>query len=360
MPLFSRLDRYIWRRQFALVLPIFLVLFILFFASTTGQLVYDFKEHDLPIHYLPKILLAQSPELVLLLIGIALYIGIIVNLSTLNNSQESIIMMAVGLGKTWLVKNVLLFSLPFLFIISLIAFILMPQGFEQTRLLGEQARAEINLKFNANSLKTYGNHLMLYVDERLDNNQFKGAVIVINQPGQNLFIRAQHGEEYIKNQSRWLHLNEVIIHDLSTTKPTITHAKSMDFSLSEYLVNASKNQTERSIRMLSTTELLKRGQPLHQAELLWRLSYVLSALFFCLLAVFIVHYKPRQSALINIIPALLIFLIYSQLLVLVRQNTEAGIWAPLTGYGLLYIGVLLVLILLWLRSENYLRLAKFK
>ena len=350
--LYGKLDIYLWKRQLALVLPVFLVLFILFFASTMGQLVYDFKQHDLPIHYLPKILFAQSPELILLLLGIALYIGVIVNLSSLNNSQESVIMMAVGLSKAWFVRNVLLFSIPFLLAISYIAFVLMPQGFEQTRRLGEQARAEINLKFQERSLKTYGPDLMLYVNENLPNNTFQKMIISSNINNQNLLISAQKGQEYIKNEARWLRLYDVMIYDLDASTPTISYAQYMDFSLSEYLLKAANAAFNRSIRMLSTSELLKNGDAQHRAELFWRLSYVVSALLFCLLAVFIVRYKPRKSALLNIIPALVIFLIYSKLLILVRQNTEKEIWSPELSYGLLYLAVVVLLYLMWLLSEN--------
>jgi lipopolysaccharide export system permease protein len=350
--LYGKLDVYLWKRQLALVLPIFLVLFVLFFASTLGQLTYDFKQHDLPIHYLPKILLAQSPELILLLIGISLYIGIIVNLSSLNNSQESVIMMAVGLSKAWFLKNVILFVLPFLVIISYLAFFLMPQGFEKTRHLGEQAKAEINLKFSDRTLKTYGRDIMLYVSESLPDGQFKGAVIQSNINNQELFITAKSGQDYSKNGARWLRLYDVMIYLPSASTSSITYAKSLDFSLSEYLLKSVNQNLNRSIRMLGTVDLLQNGSSKHIAEFFWRLSYVISALLFCLLAVFIVRYRPRKSPLINILPALVIFLVYSKLLILVRQNTETGVWSPEFGYGGLYVFFAILLYGMWLLSEN--------
>lgn len=350
--LYRTLDLYLWKRQLILVLPIFLILFVLFFASTMGQLVYNFRENDLPIHYLPRILLAQSPELILLLIGVALYIGIIIHLSSLNNSQESVIIMAVGLGKSWLMKNVILFSLPFLLVIGYIAFFLMPQGYNQTRYLGEKARAEINLKFEQHSLKTINKHFMFYVGQSLPNKHFQKAVLVINTDQQRQLIYAEHGQDYLKNNTRWLRLEHVMIYDLQSATPTISYANVIDLSLSEYLSNVLKQDFHRSIRMISSKELLQNWDDPHRAEFFWRLSYVISALLFCLFAIFIVRYKPRQSTLMNIIPAIIIFIIYSKLLVLIRQNTEHGIWSPELGYGGLYLAAVLLLYSLWLMSEN--------
>jgi lipopolysaccharide export system permease protein len=65
-----------------------------------------------------------------------------------------------------------------------------------------------------------------------------------------------------------------------------------------------------------------RDDPVQAAELQWRLSIPLSALVLMLLAIPLSHAKPRQSRYTNLLPAVLLYIVYVNLLLVARNWVE--------------------------------------
>jgi lipopolysaccharide export system permease protein len=95
-------------------------------------------------------------------------------------------------------------------------------------------------------------------------------------------------------------------------------------------------------------DLLRDPQPVHLAELLWRLGLPLAALNLAVLAIPLSFVNPRAGRTNNLIFALLTYMIYSNLLSVsqawVAQGKlpfEIGVWA-------VHVGMFVLLIVLFL------------
>jgi len=97
---------------------------------------------------------------------------------------------------------------------------------------------------------------------------------------------------------------------------------------------------------LSSLQLWKDyAMPKRAAELQWRISIALSALLLGLLAVPLSAVRPRQSRYIILLPAVLVYIIYVQLLWVARHWVEIGIMPVSIGMWWVH-GVIFMLLLL--------------
>jgi lipopolysaccharide export system permease protein len=95
-----------------------------------------------------------------------------------------------------------------------------------------------------------------------------------------------------------------------------------------------------------------------KAELQWRLALPISALLLALLAIPLSQVRPRQGRYSHILPAILIYIVYVNLLFIARNWVEQNI--ALGGLGIWWVhGLLLTLALLLLLAQRYFQLRPY-
>jgi len=106
---------------------------------------------------------------------------------------------------------------------------------------------------------------------------------------------------------------------------------------------------------------LAKSHAHYAAELQWRFAMPLSALLLGLLAVPLSKVKPKHSKYAQLIPSILLYIVYVNLLLITRAWIENGILSPMIGLWSIH-SLMLMLTCLLLPSPNlWLRLAqKFK
>ena len=90
--------------------------------------------------------------------------------------------------------------------------------------------------------------------------------------------------------------------------------------------------THMEVETLSTSALwLKLADPKFDAELQWRFSVALSSLLLALLAIPLSKVRPRHGRYLALLPAVLIYIVYINLLFMARRFVEQGVVSPLIG-----------------------------
>ena len=99
-----------------------------------------------------------------------------------------------------------------------------------------------------------------------------------------------------------------------------------------------RDNLRRRTERVSTLELIREGTPRGMGELLWRVSLPISAVMLGLLAVPMSSFNPRVGRSVNLIVALLIYVIYSNLISLSqawvaqeRISFGVGVWVVHAG-----------------------------
>lgn len=101
---------------------------------------------------------------------------------------------------------------------------------------------------------------------------------------------------------------------------------------------------------MSTAALMGRSEPGARATLQWRLVQPLTALLLMLIAVPLAHMRPRQGRYARLVPAILVYLIYFNLLGVARIWVTHGEVGPQLGvWWVPALALLFGFLLLWLR-----------
>jgi lipopolysaccharide export system permease protein len=107
------------------------------------------------------------------------------------------------------------------------------------------------------------------------------------------------------------------------------------FRRSELLVSpGSPEPGATDLDRLSTAELARRGGPASRAALQWRLAQPLTVLVLLLLALPLAHTRPRQGRFARLVPAILVYLVYFNLLGVARVWVAQGQFPVLPGVWL--------------------------
>jgi lipopolysaccharide export system permease protein len=105
----------------------------------------------------------------------------------------------------------------------------------------------------------------------------------------------------------------------------------------------------RSAKSLPTLDLVRNPNPLNLAELTWRIGLPLSALLLALLAIPLSFVNPRAGRSLNLVLAVLVYMIYNNVLSIAqawvaqqRLGFTLGLWG-------VHVIMLLILALLFFR-----------
>jgi lipopolysaccharide export system permease protein len=103
---------------------------------------------------------------------------------------------------------------------------------------------------------------------------------------------------------------------------------------------------------MSTLQLLSDRTNPNLAEFLWRIGLPLSALTLALLAIPLSFVNPRASRSINLIFALLTYMVYSNLVSIAQAWVSQGKLSFYTGWWIVHAGMAVLLaVMLWRRMQ---------
>jgi lipopolysaccharide export system permease protein len=110
---------------------------------------------------------------------------------------------------------------------------------------------------------------------------------------------------------------------------------------------ADPNLVSDDRRLRPTQDLIAEGTPKALAEINWRIGVPISALVFALLALPLSRANPREGRFARLFAAILVYVIYSNLLGVARLWLDRGKLAPEVGLWpvhLLFVGLALALL----------------
>ena len=105
-----------------------------------------------------------------------------------------------------------------------------------------------------------------------------------------------------------------------------------------------------TVKSTDTPTLLRDPNPQNMSEFLWRLGLPVSALILAILAIPLSFVNPRAGRSLNLILAILIYMIYNNSLSISQAWVAQGKLAPLLGIPLVH-GVALALVVFYFRRR---------
>ncbi len=286
-----------------------------------------------------------------ILLSMALFIGVFMSMSRLWRDSEAVIWMNGGLGPFDWMRPVVVFALPAATIIAFVSMVLIPWS------VGKQTRFEEKLA-SRDQVSTLApgvfsedrqGQRVFFVETVSPNGEHVGnAFIQSVQQGRMGVIVAQRGNVRImENGDRFLVLEQGNRYEGT---PGVANFRVADFA--SYAVRLEPREVVEQVggpRTRGLATLFANPTPENMSEWVWRVSYPISTLILCLLAVPLSYVNPRAGRSLNTVFAILIYAAYSNFVGLsqgwvARSQITAG-----TGIALVHGTMLLLLTLAYWR-----------
>lgn len=250
------------------------------------------------------------------LLSLALFLAVFLTMTRLWQDSEMVVWQGAGLGPLAWLSPVLRFALPITLLIALLSLLVIPWAAQKRsdfeRVLASRDETSV---ISAGVFAEAGGGKRVFFVESLDTHSGRVRNIFIRsvQNGRDGVIVAQDGHvEVMDNGDRFLVLSKGRRYE---GNPGAADYRMMAFE--RYAVRLDTVAVERQAktpRTTSTAELLRDPSPANLAEWAWRLGYPISALLLALFAVPASHMNPRAGRSLNVIFALLVYTVYSNLI----------------------------------------------
>lgn len=284
------------------------------------------------------------------LLSLALFLGVFLTLSRLWQDEEMVIWQGSGLSPLYGLSPILRIAVPITLIIAFLSMVLVPWAAEK-RYGFEHYIA------SRDTVSTLAPGVFM---ESSDGKQVF-FVEGLKEPGiqvNNIFIHSsQHGRQGVivagegavrteDNDDRFLVLLGGRRYE---GVPGAADYRMMEFA--SYAIRLEPSAIAAAISMprtRSTLDLLRDPTPANMAEWVWRLGFPISALLLAAFALPASHIQPRAGRSLNVIFAMLVYTVYSNLIGLseawVRQQKLSATSSMLLVHGTM---ALLLAWLLW-------------
>jgi len=286
-----------------------------------------------------------------ILLSLTLFVSILLSLSRAYRDSEMVVWFSCGRPLTDWLRPVLKFALPIVLAIAVLSSFLSPWAI--------QSRSEYRQKLSARNefsqvspgvfREVKKGQQVFFVEAMADDaSQVANVFLASVQEGRLGVVMSNSGhQETAENGDRFVVLERGRRYEVEPGTPQF---KIMEFE--RYRVrfeDAAVEPAESSPRGLPIHELIRDSGNKARGELLWRIGMPVSALILALLAIPLSYVNPRAGRSANMLIAVLIYAIYSNLISVAQAWVAQGKLSFWIGVWAVHAMMLLPLVFLFYR-----------
>lgn len=366
------ISRYLIKEIFNALFSVSFVMLLIFLSNQLIRYLKYAANGKIAASVVMQLMGLEIPYLLVLLLPLGLFLGIIFVYGRLYAENEMRVMQAYGLSTKRLVMMTSICSLWVALVVMVLALWVNPYLATEKDKLFKKSLATENIldvlvpgRFQVSS----DDNRVVYVESI--NKEHKSAY--------NLFIAEQRKNVDNTHASAWSVLSAEKGYQFrdSVTKDRFVVANNgyryegtpgqMEYKIiqfSKYAVRIADQvmgSARQAEEVIPTTQLWNTYQNnKNAAELQWRLSMPLSAILLALLAVPLSHLRPRQGRYTQLFPAILIYIIYMNLLFVVRDRVEEALLPSSMGVWMVHVLLIGVIIIAYQMRTPFSFLALLK
>jgi lipopolysaccharide export system permease protein len=283
-----------------------------------------------------------------ILLSLTLFIAVLMTLTRSYRDSEMVVWFSCGQGLSRWIGPVLAFAAPVVLTVGLLSLLLAPWAVERA----EEFRRQMDSRDDVAQVTPGVFHESrradrVYLVEEVPGktNLVANVFVSSTQNGREGVMVAQSGfQETAANGDRFLVLLNGRRYEGEPGSPEYKI-----FEFGRYAMRIESGEAaERAptTKTLSTLELLRDPVPRNLGELSWRVGLPASALLLSLLAIPLSFVNPRAGRSMNIVLAILVYMVYSNLLSIMqasiaqsRVDVAIGIWGVHAVMLLLLLGM---------------------
>jgi len=264
------------------------------------------------------------------LLTVSLFVATLIVLVRWYKDSEMIVWFASGLSITNLIRPILQFATPLIIIIALLALFVWPWANRESTLISQrfQQRDDVSMVSAGQFKESAKAERVFFIEELdIDKSEIKNIFVADSKNGKLSIAVSSTG--FIQNAEggeKSIVLNNGRRYEGLPTQP--------DFRILEFNEYSTKIRSKETLapaprdREKTISELFNNTSPdainPNRAELLWRIGLPLMALGLVLIAIPLAYVNPRLGNYTAMFYAVLIYLIYSNLLNLTQNFVSQG------------------------------------
>jgi len=349
------IDRYIAREILAAFLSVIFVLLIIVLGTEIVHLLSWVTQGFIPITAFLPYLMNSLFEFSVNLIPLSLLMGILLAFGRLYHDSEMTAFTSAGIGPIQMYRPLMLVAIPVTLLLFVLLMFVKPMIAHQRALIEAEVRSQVEMdtlmigQFN-HAHKSGG--VLFLESENKENKQIENVFFQQHNKGENNIDLAASTRSYYDEEGR----RYMMMYDGTHY---IGNAGKADFKIIKYRdygVYIDKKQVKAHLSEVTKniTELWSSTKPVERAELQWRITIPVATIIVAFMALPLSHTNPRSGRYAKLALALILYLLYSNLLGVgytwIAKET-VPVWI-----GTWWVHILAIIVTLFLlRRRGYLR-----
>lgn len=294
------------------------------------------------------------------LLSLTLFISVLMTLTRSYRDSEMIVWFSSGVGLTEWVRPVLIFAAPLVFTVGLLSLALSPWAISKAEEFRQlmSARDDVSAISPGVFRESSQADRVYFVEEVKDDENQVANVFVSSTQNQKLGVMvARRGfQETLPNGDRFLVLQNGRRYEGEAGTPEY---KIYEFERYAMRIESSAaREPAPTSKSAPTLSLIRDRSPNNLAELSWRLGLPMSALILSLLAIPLSFVNPRAGRSMNLVFALLIYMIYNNMLSVAQASIAQSRIALSVGLWSVHGAMIFVLLVLFYRRISVVSLLR--
>ena len=268
-----------------------------------------------------------------MLLSLTIFLSVLLTLSRCYRDSEMVIWFSSGLSISNWIRPVLMFALPVIAVIALLSLFVTPWAVHKGSDFRNQLKSRDELASISPGVfkESRGAERVYFVESFDEQGNIVKNIFVQSVQHQRLgiVVANQGSRDTTANGDSFLVMKNGRRYE---GKPNTPEFSTTEFERYAIRIEAAEvKQEPPSTQSKASIELLKNRNAVSNAELQWRLAMPISAFVLVLLAIPLSFVEPRSGRSVNLMMALMIYVIYNNLLNIMQAWLAQGKLSPLIG-----------------------------
>lgn len=282
------------------------------------------------------------------LLVLTLYVAVLSVFTRAHKDSEMVIWSASGQAMTGWIRPVLGFALPFFLLVMVISLFIAPWANRQASEYQQRfAQREDMSQVAAGQFREAASSNRVFFVESLNESatEVRNVFVTQKQNDRTVVVASRGGHiEVDPRGERFLVLEKGRRYDSIDATGEL---RLMEFERYGLRLDPKPVRLDdQSAKIKTTMELVLNPEARNLAELLWRIGLPVSALVLALIAIPLASVNPRMGRSINLVGALLLYMVYSNMISLAQAYVAQQKLAFTTGVWVVHLAFILLAV--WL------------
>ncbi len=336
---------------------VFTVLFLIILSTQLLRSLSAVAEGKIALDFLFTLIFLKNIESLVLIIPLTLFFSILLALSRLYKDSEMVALSACGIGPGSLLKSISIIIFSFIFLEIGLSMVLAPWASNKMQHAEESFKAEADIELiTPGQFNVADNGLrVLYTEEMPAPSKLKNVFLHVDNGDTSSVMASDQANIVTDNRqgARYIVFQNGNRYDGSPGALDYRYIRFKDYGVlleGKALANIVLDRSS-----VPTIELFHSDKLNYIAELQWRISQVMMMIILAIIAVPLSKSAPRQGRYAKMAIAILLYILYSNLLVVAMNWVRKGTVDPLIGSWWVHVIFFILFLVLFFRQMGWLR-----